>query len=125
MPSVAYTDPEVAWVGLPSICGRQMRLLAFIMHSADIRQMRDHLGVVFEPPRLAPARGQPLLGWVRARRIHSRLFATGPCRTRPHAVEFPIRPPMAIALTCPSDWPWDAATNWFKRPLVKGLFFAR
>jgi hypothetical protein len=41
-------------------CGGQMRLIAFITHSADIRQILDHIGVDSQPPRLSPARGPPL-----------------------------------------------------------------
>ena len=37
-----------------------MRIIAFITHSADIRQMPDHIGVESEPPRISPARGPPL-----------------------------------------------------------------
>ena len=37
-----------------------MRLIAFITHSADIRQILEHIGVDSEPPRIAPARGPPL-----------------------------------------------------------------
>ena len=42
------------------ICGGQMRIIAFITHSAEIRQILDHIGVDSEPPRLSPARGPPL-----------------------------------------------------------------
>ena len=42
------------------MCGAQMRIIACITHSADIRQMLDHLGVQSEPPNIAPARGPPL-----------------------------------------------------------------
>ena len=42
------------------ICGGQMRIIAFITHSADIRQILDHIGVQSEPPVIAPARGPPL-----------------------------------------------------------------
>ena len=42
------------------VCGGQMRIIAFITHSADIRQILDHIGVQTEPPRIAPARGPPL-----------------------------------------------------------------
>ena len=41
-------------------CGGQMRLIAFITHSADIRQILDHIGVESEPPHITPARGPPL-----------------------------------------------------------------
>ncbi len=42
------------------ICGGQMRIIAFITHSIEIRQILDHIGVDSEPPRLSPARGPPL-----------------------------------------------------------------
>ena len=42
------------------LCGGQMRLIAFITHSADIRQILDHIGVASEPPHITPARGSPL-----------------------------------------------------------------
>ena len=42
------------------LCGGQMRLIAFITHSADIRQILEHIGMEPEPPRIAPARGPPL-----------------------------------------------------------------
>ena len=42
------------------ICGGQMRIIAFITHSADIHQILEHIGVQTEPPRITPARGPPL-----------------------------------------------------------------
>jgi len=45
---------------LCSMCGGQMRIIAFITHSADIRQILDHIGVESEPPHITPARGPPL-----------------------------------------------------------------
>ncbi len=42
------------------ICGGQMRIIAFITHSAEIRHILDHIGVQSEPPNIAPARGPPL-----------------------------------------------------------------
>jgi hypothetical protein len=42
------------------ICGGQMRIIAFITHSADIRHILEHIGADSEPPRIAPARGPPL-----------------------------------------------------------------
>jgi hypothetical protein len=42
------------------MCGGQMRIIAFITHSADIRQILEHIGADSEPPRIAPARGPPL-----------------------------------------------------------------
>ena len=37
-----------------------MRIIEFITHSADVRQMRDHIGVQSEPPKIAPAREPPM-----------------------------------------------------------------
>jgi hypothetical protein len=42
------------------ICGGQMRIIAFITHSADIRQILEHIGVEAEPPRITPAGGPSL-----------------------------------------------------------------
>ncbi len=42
------------------ICGGQMRIIAFITYSADIRHIMEHIGVDAEPPRITPARGPPL-----------------------------------------------------------------
>lgn len=42
------------------ICGGQMRIIAFLTHSADIRYILDHIGAASEPPHIAPARGPPL-----------------------------------------------------------------
>jgi hypothetical protein len=42
------------------ICGGQMRIIAFITYSADIRQILEHIGADAEPPRITPARGPPL-----------------------------------------------------------------
>jgi hypothetical protein len=44
------------------ICGGHMRIIAFITHSADIRQILEHIGVESEPPKISPARGPPLWG---------------------------------------------------------------
>jgi Putative transposase len=42
------------------ICGGQMRIIAFITHSADIRRILDHIGMESQPLHIAPARGPPL-----------------------------------------------------------------
>ena len=42
------------------LCGGQMRLIAFITHSADIRKILVHIGADSEPPPISPARGPPL-----------------------------------------------------------------
>ncbi len=36
-----------------------MRLITLITHSADIRQILDHIGVDSEPPHMSPGRGLP------------------------------------------------------------------
>jgi hypothetical protein len=42
------------------LCGGQMRNIAFITHSADIRQILEHIRVETELSRINPARGPPL-----------------------------------------------------------------
>jgi hypothetical protein len=42
------------------LCGGQMRIIAFITDSADIRQILECIGAETEPPRITPARGPPL-----------------------------------------------------------------
>jgi hypothetical protein len=42
------------------MCGGHMRVIAFITHSADIRQILEHIGVESEPPKISPARGPPM-----------------------------------------------------------------
>ena len=42
------------------LCGGQMRIIAFITQSADIRQILEHIGAETKPPRITPARGPPL-----------------------------------------------------------------
>ena len=37
-----------------------MSIIAIIMHSADIRQILEHIGVEVEPLRITPACGPPL-----------------------------------------------------------------
>ena len=44
---------------LYSMCGEQMKLVALITHSADIRQILGHIGVESEPPRISHACGPP------------------------------------------------------------------
>ena len=39
------------------ICGGQMRIIAFITHSANIRQIPDHIGLAADLPHITPARG--------------------------------------------------------------------
>ena len=42
------------------MCGGQMRIIAFITHSAEIRHILSHIGVESAPPHITPARGPPL-----------------------------------------------------------------
>jgi hypothetical protein len=44
------------------VYGGQMRVIAFITHSANICHILDHIGVEPEPPRITLARGPPLWG---------------------------------------------------------------
>jgi hypothetical protein len=45
---------------MPTMWWPDANSIAFITHSAQIRQILDHIGVNSEPPRLSPARGPPL-----------------------------------------------------------------
>ena len=42
------------------LCAGQMRIIAFITHSAEIRHILNHIGVDSQPPHITPARGPPL-----------------------------------------------------------------
>jgi hypothetical protein len=42
------------------MCGGRRMLIAFIAHSADIRQILGHIGVESEPQKISLARGAPL-----------------------------------------------------------------
>ncbi len=37
-----------------------MRIITFITHSSDIRQILEHIGADSEPPHITPSRGPPL-----------------------------------------------------------------
>ena len=64
----AYDDPgqsEAAAVpgveeGAYTVCGGQMRIIAFITDSDNIRHILAHIGVETEPPHITPARWPPL-----------------------------------------------------------------
>ncbi len=43
-----------------TISAGQMRIIAFITHSADLRQILDHIGVQSQSQPISPARGPPL-----------------------------------------------------------------
>jgi len=42
------------------ICAGQIRVIAFITYSADIRHISAHIDAYTEPPRIGPARGPSL-----------------------------------------------------------------
>ena len=66
-PSVPKNWKQSAKRGANLLCpmsGGQIRLIAFITHSADIRQILEHIGVEPNPARISPARGPPLLDGV-------------------------------------------------------------
>ena len=42
------------------ICGGQMRLIAFITNTTEVRKILEHIGVDPAPPRITPPRGPPL-----------------------------------------------------------------
>ena len=77
----------------------QMRLIAFIRQSVEIRKIVDHIGVDFGFPHISLARS-PLTNELVRRIMHGqpgRFFYTfNPCHTRLHAVEFPIRCPSCL-----------------------------
>ena len=43
-----------------SLCGAEMRIIAFITDPSTVRDILAHLGEPTAPPRIAPARGPPL-----------------------------------------------------------------
>jgi hypothetical protein len=78
------------------ICGGHMRIIAFITHSADIRQILDHIGVESEPLKISSARGSPL--WDE-------------CDT--HCGEgTPIGPDWDLAAQPAPDYEVDQRINW-------------
>jgi hypothetical protein len=54
---------------LCSICAGQMRIVAFITDSADIRHLQEPIGVQAKPLHIAPARGSPLWEGCEARQV--------------------------------------------------------
>lgn len=43
------------------ICHGQMRIIAFVNDAGTVTKILDHIGESTQPPRIAPARGPPLL----------------------------------------------------------------
>ena len=43
-----------------SLCGAEMRIIAFITDAPTVRDILVHLGEPITPPTVAPARGPPL-----------------------------------------------------------------
>jgi hypothetical protein len=78
------------------LCGGQMRLIAFITHSADIGQILDHIGVDCEPPHITPARGPPLWDECDAQM----------------GDEMPGEPDWDMAAQPASDYEVDQRINW-------------
>ena len=60
----------------PLCCG-QMRIIAFITHSADIRHILDHIGADSQPPHMAPARAGALAVAGRRSTVQARQGAAG------------------------------------------------
>ena len=51
-----------------SLCGAEMRIIAFVTDPGAVRSILIHLGEPTTPPRAAPARGPPL--WEQAAQSH-------------------------------------------------------
>lgn len=79
------------------LCGGQMRLIAFITCSADIRQILGHIGVESEPPKISPARGPPL--W-------------DDCGDAQVGEDAQIDPDWDLAAQPPPDYEVDQRINW-------------
>jgi hypothetical protein len=79
------------------ICGRYMRIIAFITHSADSCRILDHIGVESEPPHIAPARGPPL--WE-------------DCGDAQQGEGIPIGPDWDLAAQPAPDYEVDQRINW-------------
>jgi hypothetical protein len=77
-------------------CGGQMRIIAFITHSADIRQILDHIGVGSEPAHISSARGPPL--WD---------DSDAPVGERTH-----VEPDWDLAAQPAPDYEVDQRINW-------------
>jgi hypothetical protein len=45
---------------LCKLCGKQMRLIAFITDGTQTKNILDHIGVNSGPSQISPARGSPL-----------------------------------------------------------------
>ena len=79
------------------ICGGQMRIIAFITHSAHIRQVLDHIGVESELPHIAPARGPPLWDDCGDAQIEDKVY---------------IEPDWDLAEQLAHDYEVDQRVNW-------------
>ena len=74
-----------------------MRIIAFIIFSADIQKILEHIGAEPEAPRITPARGPPLWDDCGAQDM-------GEC------VE--TLPERDMASQSPPDYPDDQRTAW-------------
>jgi hypothetical protein len=81
-------------------CGGQMRIIAFITFSADIKKILEHIGVEPEAPRITPARGPPL--WDECGAQESQEQGEG--------VE--AEPDWDLENQSPPDYPDDQRTAW-------------
>ena len=78
-------------------CGGQMRIIAFITFSADIRRILEHIGVEPQAPRITPARGPSLWDAFSAQEMGDGVEAL---------------PDWDIANQSPPDYPDDQRTTW-------------
>ena len=81
-------------------CGGQMRIIAFITFSADIKKILEHIGVEPQAPRITPARGPPL--WDECGAQESQEQGEG--------VE--AEPDWDLENQSPPDYPDDQRTAW-------------
>jgi len=82
------------------MCGGQMRIIAIITFSADTHKILEHIEVVPEAPRIAPARGPPL--WEGETAQESQEQGEG--------VE--AEPDWDLANQSPPQYPDDQRTDW-------------
>ena len=80
-----------------------MRIIAFITHRADIRQILNHIGVDSEPPRITPARGPPLGEWADAQMRRWAMVST----LRQIGTRWPNRRRMMRSISAPVGKGWQ------------------
>ena len=82
---------------ISKMCASQMRSIAFITFSADIRKILAHIGVDSQAPRITPARGPPLWEGEGAQETGESVEAL---------------PDWDMATQAPPDYPEDQRINW-------------